>query len=324
MILIERPDLKKFIPSEHFNVCLVDNLRKEQIWQKYSKQEATNRKHCYYILKFIHHLKIKHNINLIEYCEKYLGINWPLCPIRHIKVGYKTHGNGIIINNFSFGGVSKKDCLKFKSFCDRISIERIGAGNPMYGKKAWNTGLDNSDPRIKAVADRRRGTKTSEEARKKQSESAKKRKIHGHTGIKHSEETKSKLRENTARLWSEGRFCQVTSIHIKMREFLSTLVLVEPFLEEYQAKYYSLDFAFPKSKIAIECDGTYYHIDPRIYPNGPKDKIQRRNFGRDKAKNTYLNNRGWTIIRCWETEINDGSFKEFITCKLKELNILEN
>ncbi len=322
MILIERPDSKKFIPSEHFNICLIDNLTKEQIWNMYSKEEVTKRKNCYYIFKFIYHLKVKYNIDLVEYCEKYLEIDWPKCPIRDIKVGYKTHGNGVIINNFSLGGVTKEASPKFKSFCDRISIERIGSGNPAYGKKAWNNGLDNSDPRIKAIADKRRGTITSEESKKKQSESAKKRKIHGHTGIKHSEDTKNKLRENTARLWSEGRFSQVTSIHVKMREFLNTLNLIEIFQEEYQAKYYSLDFAFPDSKIAIECDGTYYHVDPRIYPNGPKDKIQKRNFGRDKTKNKYLGDRGWKIIRCWETEINDGSFKEFLTNKLIEYGLL--
>ncbi len=108
-----------------------------------------------------------------------------------------------------------------------------------------------------------------------------------------------------------------------MREFLALLNLKERLQEEFQVKYYSIDFAFQNAKVAIECDGTYYHVDPRIYPDGPKDKIQRRNFGRDKAKNKYLSDRGWTILRCWETEINDGTFKEYLICKFKELNLLK-
>ncbi len=322
MTLTKRPDSKKFIPSEHFNICLIDGLNKEQISKKYRKQEVTNRKNCYYIFKFIYHLKIEHNIGLVEYCEKYLGIDWPKCPIRHIKVGYKTNGNGVLINVFSRGGVTKETSPKFKLFCERISKERTGDGNPAYGRIPWNSGLDNSDPRIKAIAEKRTGAVTSEESKKKQSESAKKRKIHGHTGIKHSKESKNKMREATAKLWANGTFSKTTSIHIKMREFLSTLKLVEKPQEEYQVKYYSLDFALPEHKIGIECQGTYYHIDPRIYPNGPKDKIQRRNFGRDIAKKKYLSDRGWTIIECWETEINDNSFKEYLVDKIKELGLI--
>ena len=174
-----------------------------------------------------------------------------------------------------------------------------------------------------AGSESKKGKKASEETKKKQSESARARVVHGHTGHKHSKKTKLKLREKTALLWASGVFNRTTSIHLKVRTFLQELSLKEEVREEYQVKYFSMDFAFPKAKIAIECQGTYFHIDPRIYPNGPIDAIQRRNFGRDKAKKKICESQeGWIIIELWETEINDGSFKKILLCKLLELKLL--
>ena len=84
-----------------------------------------------------------------------------------------------------------------------------------------------------------------------------------------------------------------------------------------------MDFAFPEKKVAIECQGTYFHVDPRRYPDGPINAMQRRNFGRDKAKKKYCNLIGWEIIEVWENEINDDSFKENLKCKLLELKIIK-
>ena len=164
----------------------------------------------------------------------------------------------------------------------------------------------------------------SDVTKKKQSDSAKKRLIHGHTGHKHSATTIRKLRAHTAALWASGRFAGVSSIHIKMRDFLNTLTLVEPYQEEYQVGYFSMDFAFPLHKIAIECQGTFFHVDPRIYSDGPINAIQRRNFGRDKVKRLLTKRKGWTIIEVWETEINDGSFKKTLQKELSNYAIIKN
>jgi G:T-mismatch repair DNA endonuclease (very short patch repair protein) len=190
----------------------------------------------------------------------------------------------------------------------------------MFGKPAWNIGLDKeSDARVKAISEKRIGTKASEETKAKQRQKRAEHPLKARHTTPHSKETKEFLRENTARLWAEGVFNRVTSIHLKTREFLQSIKLSYEFKEELQVKYFALDFAFPDIKIGIECQGTYYHVDPRIYPNGPKDKIQRRNFGRDKAKRNYLAKLGWRIIEVWETEINDGSFKEYLLCKFKKI-----
>lgn len=315
MSLINSPNL---IKANLFDICKIDGKTKQEIIRMYYGREYG----AYYLDKFNRHIKTFHKIDIKEYCKKYLDVIWPLCPISKEEVGFKICGAGLILSKFKKGRINKEFSPKFAKFCERISKERKGSGNPMFGKQAWNAGLDRTDPRIDKIAAAREGSTISEETRAKQSESGKKRLIHGHTGHKHSPETKENLRLNTAKLWASGKFNRTSSIHLKVKEYLNTLNLNQKYEEEYQVKYFSMDFAFPEAKVAIEVQGTYFHVDPRVYPNGPINSTQRRNFGRDKAKKIVCSREGWYIIELWETEINDGQFKQFLLCRLLELNLL--
>lgn len=152
------------------------------------------------------------------------------------------------------------------------------------------------------------------------SASAKVRKIHGHTGHKHSENAKQLNREATLKRYSEGRFPHTdTTIHNKVFEFVSSLSDYK-FEKNYAFDMYSLDIAEPNLKIAIECNGGYFHADKRIYKDRTKlNKMQRKNIRRDNAKRSFLKNRGWALIELWEVDIN----KNFEYCKnliFSELN----
>lgn len=307
------------IPINKFEICKIDGVSRKSIIALY----PTRKNGAYYLNKFSNYIKNNYQISLKDYCKKYLEIDWPKCPKKGSENGYKISGKGLVISRYSKGGINKDNCSAFSKGCDRLSKERTGAGNPMFGKVPWNRGLDNSHPIIKRNADLRKGTKTSEETKKKQSNSAKIRKIHGHTGKKHSPETIEKLRTITADRIKNKKFHRESSLNIKVREFLDSLNLTFSYEKEFTIKYFSCDFAFPQQKIAIECQGTFFHIDPRIYPNGPICAVQRRNFGRDKVKREYLEKHGWKLIEIWETEINDDTFKKYLECKLKELNILK-
>lgn len=60
--------------------------------------------------------------------------------------------------------------------------------------------------------------------------------------------------------------------------------------------FYVVDEADPIRKIAVEINGCYWHSCPVCKFAGPgKARI-------DKAKRTYLANRGWTLIEIWEHE----------------------
>lgn len=321
MSIIEIDDLTRFIPSDAFNICKIDGLTRQEIRKKYTRSQVTLRKSCYYLDKFAFHIKSLEGIGIKEYCIKYLNIAWPVCPINGKDVGFKIMGRGLKISKFN-ATVTREYSRKFDDACNKMSRERTGDGNPMFGKKAWNKGLDISHPTIRLMTDKFRGKPLSEEHKSKLRQRRAENPLKARHTTPHSKKTKEKARINTARLWAEGVFNRTTSIHIKMREFLMTLPLKETVVEEFQVKYFSLDFAFPNTKVGIECQGSYYHIDPRLYPNGPINAMQRRNFGRDKAKRKFMKQNGWRIIECWETEINDGTFKKFITDKLKELNII--
>lgn len=322
MCITKLPSSVKLIPSITFDTCLLDNLTRQDISKLYTKYDVTKKKSCYFLDKFIHHIKKKFNISLIDYCEKYLIESWPRCPINNQQLGYSVSGKGIVISTFN-ATVNKHYSSKFRESCERLSIERKGSGNPMFGKASWNKGLDISNPIINSISNKLRGRKTSDITKQKQSLARANHPLKARHVTKHSKESISKMRESTARLWASGRYSKISSIHIKVREFLKTLELKSNLVEEYQVKYFSLDFAFPDIKIGIECQGTFFHVDPRVYPNGPICGIQRRNFGRDIAKKKFLcENNNWIIIELWETEINDGRFKDIILDKLIEYGII--
>lgn len=324
MIELKTLDSKRLIPIEHLLICKEDNLSLEEICKLYTYPQVGKKCGAYKLDKFIFHIKTRFNLTIREYLMKYFNFDWPLCPTKQTQVGFKTRKEGILLSDFAIGGMNRENCPAFAKFCERESIERRGEGNPMFGKQPWNEGLTkDTDERLKKLSEQRMGFEISEESKVKMRQRRKESPIKARHTTKHTPETIEKLKLHTAKLWAEGRFNRTTSIHIKMREFLATLDLKEQVTEEFQVKYFSMDFAFPSVKIAIECQGQYFHVDPRVYPNGPIDKIQRRNFGRDKAKRKICcDQEGWIILEAWEAEINDGTFKEQIKCKLKELNLL--
>lgn len=320
----------KFDPSTNiihistFETCLETSRSRKEIIKLYPKRSDG----AYYLDKFINHLKEEVGIGIKEYCKKHFNFEWPICSVKNKDLGFNISGKGIEISRYSPGSVNKNNCEAFRLGCEKLSKERMGEGNPMYGKATWNKGLSLEDPRIEKMAQARRGKEASADHKEKL-----KKHYHKHwpkngkypnSGSKYSEETKNKMSLESARRWAAGCFNKVTSIHIKVRDFLKTLNLKEEWVEEFQVKYFSFDFAFPSVKVGIEAQGTFFHIDPRVYPDGPICAIQRRNFGRDEAKRKVCSGQeGWEIIEVWEKEINNGEFEEFLLCRLRELNLLE-
>ena len=77
------------------------------------------------------------------------------------------------------------------------------------------------------------------------------------------------------------------------------------------------DFILLDYRIIIECDGTFFHSDPRIY----KDSLtitQKRNKRVDEIKNKWAQENYYVLLRFWEKDIyNDvpGIIK-FLTEKI--------
>lgn len=67
------------------------------------------------------------------------------------------------------------------------------------------------------------------------------------------------------------------------------------------------DIVFPHKKIAVFCDGDFWHgknylKEKEQYKKFWKEKI-KVNILRDRKTNTLLKKQGWVVIRFWETDI---------------------
>lgn len=78
---------------------------------------------------------------------------------------------------------------------------------------------------------------------------------------------------------------------------------------EYKVEFYSLDIAIPEEKICIEVDGDWWHGNPKIYKELNKNQIKRRQ--QDKAKNTFLSNKGWKVFRYWVSDLQKSKERVF-------------
>jgi G:T-mismatch repair DNA endonuclease (very short patch repair protein) len=70
-----------------------------------------------------------------------------------------------------------------------------------------------------------------------------------------------------------------------------------------QKHYYWVDFLVDNT--VIEVQGNYWHCNPRLYPNGPLDKVQKDHTRRDELKQEHLLANGYKIIYIWEDECAD-------------------
>lgn len=95
-----------------------------------------------------------------------------------------------------------------------------------------------------------------------------------------------------------------TSIDLKMREIL-TLMGVD--FTMYPKMYGNPDFVVGKERVAIFCDGDFWH-GYRYYENKRlskkfwRDKIEL-NMKRDKKIRRKLRYEGWSVLQFWEHDI---------------------
>ena len=75
---------------------------------------------------------------------------------------------------------------------------------------------------------------------------------------------------------------------------------------QFKVGWYSLDFADPAKKMAIEVLGCWHHSCPLCFPNSPEHKTQRAVHGNDLRRTKYLSERGWTIVSFWEHDIKNN------------------
>jgi len=96
-----------------------------------------------------------------------------------------------------------------------------------------------------------------------------------------------------------------TGIDLKMKKILSE---TNHKFTMYPKMHGTPDFILPKEKIAIFCDGDFWHGYKYHEKKKPgkkywKEKIEN-NIKRDKKISRRLRYEGWSVLRLWEHDIN--------------------
>lgn len=175
-----------------------------------------------------------------------------------------------------------------------------------------------------------RGTKTCSEDCAKKLKSLKISKWHAtmdkQTKEKHFEKIISKTaatrKQNNTPSWNSGKtgiysaetIEKIRAATLKQMEnhvFRKTKIerIIEMYLKEIDIKYkYSLilekrqyDFYIVDHNLIIECDGDYWHANPKVYPNPTDWQVQRIKI--DLEKNDIAKRNGYKIVRFWEDDI---------------------
>jgi very-short-patch-repair endonuclease len=120
---------------------------------------------------------------------------------------------------------------------------------------------------------------------------------------------------------SEGKMGDLNPARIHREQFAAHIAKYRPgkvsalensialylptFLRQHKVGWYSLDFADPMHKIAVEVQGCWHHSCPICFPNSPEHKTQRMSRGNDIRKAKYLLSHGWKLINIWEHDIRN-------------------
>ena len=101
-----------------------------------------------------------------------------------------------------------------------------------------------------------------------------------------------------------------TKIEIKMKKILNETGFK---FEMHPKMYGNPDFAHRRKRIAIFCDGDFWHgyrYDKKKKPSKKywRDKIEN-NMRRDRKYSRKLRREGWSVLRLWEHDIEKNPEK---------------
>lgn len=292
--------MKKYDVNEK-QICLICN------------QEFDNNKDG----SFSRHVKKEHDIHIRQYIKEYI-----YSP-DDLKCHKKDCNNLVNINDKNKPKKYCEACISQKNFirrdkkricpvCDspfenedlRVKTCSFECGRKVTSQKVtkWHSEMDEVEKkeRFKKII-----TKTARTRRKNGTPSWNS----GKTGV-YSEETIEKIRNATLRQLENQAFGK-TSIERKMEEILDELKINYQYSKIMWKRQY--DFYLIDYKVLIECDGDYWHGNPKFFPK--LNRIQMKNQIKDGLKNLLAMKNGFKLIRFWEDEINnqEDMIKERIT-----------
>lgn len=94
-----------------------------------------------------------------------------------------------------------------------------------------------------------------------------------------------------------------TSIEMAVYQALESLGV--DFLRQHVIGTWAVDAYVPSLDLVIECQGDYWHCNPKVFPDGPESDIQRKGVERDRRRRRWFEARGYRYIELWESDINE-------------------
>lgn len=134
----------------------------------------------------------------------------------------------------------------------------------------------------------------------------------GKTGV-YSKETIEKIRQAALKQIERETF-RKTSIERAIEHFLVEQSI--PYKYSFIFEGAQFDFLLLGTNILIECDGDFWHGNPKFYSSFYK--VQKRIKARDIEKNQIAAANGYTLLRFWEDKIKN----DFENVKKRIINAL--
>lgn len=81
------------------------------------------------------------------------------------------------------------------------------------------------------------------------------------------------------------------------------------YIPQKAIRYLNYDFYLTELNVLLEVQGDYWHTNPRVYPDGPKNSVQRENIQKNKNKREVAESQKIPLLEIWELDIQKSPEK---------------
>lgn len=257
-----------------------------------------------------------------------MNIKWSITEIELLKKLFPYDLTENIVNQFpnrTTGSIeTKAKRLKIKKIPEISKLIRSnahkGENNGMYGKTGPNKGKSPSDITRKKISIALKGKPNfnlrgehngafgkpgSMLGKKMNPSSVKQGLLTRKKNFDNLTDVEKELKKNKQREQLIERLMVMSTTRTIPEKIVAQLLdeLNISYEQEKQIGYYKCDFVI-NDNIIIEIQGDYWHGNPLIFKI--LNHVQQKNKNRDKAKKTYLLNKGYTVNYFWEYDIKNN------------------
>lgn len=129
----------------------------------------------------------------------------------------------------------------------------------------------------------------------------------------HTEATRAKLSQANASAIAEGRVPKRSKTEDILTEQLVArginFIHQHPVRNSNGTYACCFDFFLPCHGIALEVNGTFWHADPRFYPDGPQSPVQKKNAVAWERKLRIAESLGIKVREVWEYDLKHDAAK---------------